>query len=497
MPAFNQQAIKEVQDARRGMSQGLQMGNGPTITDEEWKKLMLLLYWDHVNVVIQGNRIIPLTEPDRTLNMGSIKDTPETELQRVMPPGSNVLIAIGEGQLDGLRQLTRRLYPLQLNRLDLLILSETDRQMFPAVYHMGDTIPWRTTEISKFSRPIHRVNAVPIYAFVALSTSDSRSNGIQPKHSTIRLPPADQPLTRTQVELPQPPHDLYAIQIATDRLGDLHKYLKLTGSQCVAKQGKLKRDTRVIFRPVEQSQHGTLVAHWATTPHFALMSIPEWTGEAVDSSKCVIEIFCRSAHKSKNGAFLWATMHRQTKAKEIDAVIQYVGRNKIRLGINDSASEDRFRSELIPEMSAQGYLFKDERSGSFIDSESSSDTGSSTTGYASSDLSEEESIVLIDVPDWYNAQQVETICQGENRSVSRVSPLNWTSGDINKSAWRIDGVGIMCMTDSIISDPRSNTRITTQTWRHYYQEKRESMNKRNRYESGQQNRDRERDRYKR
>ena len=119
--------------------------------------------------------------------------------------------------------------------------------MFPTVYHMAETIPWRTVEISKLSRPIHRQNAVPIHAYVATSTCNSRTNGIQPKHVTIRVPPVDQPLSRTELELPKPPPDLYAIQIATDRLGDLHKYLELTGRQCAAKPGKLKRDTRVIF----------------------------------------------------------------------------------------------------------------------------------------------------------------------------------------------------------------------------------------------------------
>ena len=82
-------------------------------------------------------------------------------------------------------QLDKALNP---DRIDLLIIVDSDRAIFPATGpQIEGLIPWRCRSICKLSRAVVTCEDAPLHCYVAQSDSSSRTNGLAPEFFVLKM----------------------------------------------------------------------------------------------------------------------------------------------------------------------------------------------------------------------------------------------------------------------------------------------------------------------
>ena len=114
----------------------------------------------------------------------------------------------------------------------------------------------------------------------------------------------------------------------------------------------------------------------------------------------MVEVFARKAVRERKIKGLWASVDAIARKTGVLFSIQAAATNKVRIGISDAAEAQVFLRAAVPELDAQGYIVKDERTQEFIsgvidDSTEGTDGGSESEGDSSQNV--QDNMVLYDV----------------------------------------------------------------------------------------------------
>ena len=177
-----------------------------------------------------------------------------------------------------------------------------------------------------------------------------RSNRLQPKYGHMALSAVDRPLELLEVPTVAPAADLHAIQVDGKHLGELREFLGRTGAAYRAALGKQRGVSRVIFQRLDEEWASALYGKWGDSPYFAMMTIGEFEGTALEGCPLVVEIFCRCSQKDRLANYLWRQVDKTLMGLDIEYVAQVAACNKVRVGLPSVAAEEAFRQSALPRL---------------------------------------------------------------------------------------------------------------------------------------------------
>ena len=333
---------------------------------------------------------------------------------------------------------------------------------------------------------------MPAWAVCMTSTSLQRANGLQPEYGTLRLGDPQTPLVKMEVKLPAPPPDMMAIQVTEAELGGLLGHLGRRGPRCHAMPGRVRGATKIIFHRLDDAAIDTIIGKWSQTPHFALMSLGEYTGKDLEQCELVVETYYRKQHKPKKASGLWAVVDKVLSETGLTYALQHTAFNKVRFGIKTRECVEEFWERSIPELLSHGLLMKNERTQQYItntddtDLESqSSDATSEANSEGSTGRGTAEFVVAYDVPPWLEAEEIIQALEPMQGEFTSGVQLTWTPGSPVLAAWKLQGHGIGDLQQTLLQDATTGAQIGLMSMREYIRGR--MMRSRRREESGPSN----------
>ena len=499
--AFQLDLTQEVREAREGAA-SLKPVEGGTLTRNELQKLMLHLEWDSIDYVWQRTEVIGYLKDKKTQMdwYGLIGMTTE-QLQQAtaeMPQDKNLLIVVEEQDLPLLCKLTKAIEEVKPAGLHVLLFRTNDEALFPAAPKVAGEVPWIVGNYHRINRPLHFEQDVsdkkrpedgdgalgrpprgrmPSWAVCMTSTAQQRTNALQPEYGTLRLGDPQTPLVKLEVRLPEPPPDMMAIQVAEAELGGLLGHLGRRGPRCHAMPGRVRGATKIIFHRLDDAAIEAVIGKWSQTPHFAVMSLGEYTGKELERCELVVEVYHRKQNKTKKAHSLWATVDKVLSETGLTYALQHTAYNKARFGIPKECLP-QFWERCIPELLALGLLMKNERTQAYItagdetditDDGDTTDSNSSDSSAAGRGIA--EFIVAYDVPPWIDPDGLIQALEPLAGEFTSATQMTWTPGSPTLAAWKLQGHGVGDLQQTLLQDAATGTQIGPMSWREYLRDK--------------------------
>ena len=100
--------------------------------------------------------------------------------------------------------------------------------------------------------------------------------------------------------------------------------------------------TSISFMELSDEWVEWLTKQYGQTPHFALMSYSEYSGEELRECELVAEVYCRKPIKERKAKHLWSLLETAL-AGQYDYGLQAKHYNKCRVGLRSAADLEKFR----------------------------------------------------------------------------------------------------------------------------------------------------------
>lgn len=486
---FGEEVTREVQDIRDSVPLP---APGNPIHRNELVQLCVHHGWEEYDWVLQTHIHIPVaTESDSTRSWTPFLTATRDQLLQTLAIDTSgdiktdILLAVTADEFKSATRTLRATLDIigtYVNNLDIIVFTPDEGALLPTARGFIDDSPWTMKRVCRVHRPLCREDGTVGWAYVLTSDQNSRSTGLTPTITTLRLLPPGVAPQKHQVSIPAPLPTLRAVQISVDLQPDLVSYLGLTGSDCTSIPGKLRRDTRVHFLDLAEHQVIRVLKRFSQTQHLAVMSIPEYTGEAFQSDPLVMEIWCRRNHKEQLAPYLWQEVRAMFQASGVQTHLQVLGLNKLRASVAKAEDIQVFNDKVLPELLARGFQAKDERTGQYISDTFSeaSDCSASTTGSSQC----HDTVILVDVPPWVSPTDMLQLLNSLT-DVRDIQRMSWTPGDISRVAYKVIGDNLTRLQSATLVDPRTGEAMTTMSMKDYKQERSNQQEARKRRAAGE------------
>ena len=262
---------------------------------------MLHLDWEDCSIVLQSEgRLTMGTErsSEQQVSWQALLAMPREEQlawaqdrKEKGKANEDVLLVVEQRDLPAVRSLHGLLSRMDPGGLGVLVLLDSDAQLYPTVADWVGEWPWRMRRVTRFERALCYENGTKRWAFAATSTRASRLNGLQPGFTTTRLGDVAEPMYRCQVRVPEVDKATCAIQLDNQLVAEVQKKVGLVGAQAQVWPGKVKYVKSVIFHILDQDWVDWLIRQYSQTPHFALMLYAEYTGTELQDCELVAEVY--------------------------------------------------------------------------------------------------------------------------------------------------------------------------------------------------------------
>lgn len=399
----------------------------------------------------------------------------------------NLTSVVPEGDLSKIPLVFEKFCKhMEVGEFNVLVLSDREKPLFEGGMELATKLPWGLEKISKVHRMVATTAGSHVQAWFLSSTPTSRQRGGEPLFKVVRiLSPGLEP-RRVFVEVPQRPENLWACCVPFGRVPDLIKSSGIPASDAVVLPGPAGRLSRwVLLRDIPDDAFRRLEKEFYDADGSAFCSYDTFKGTFPQGAE-VIQIFWRKQMRTpENLNIFWRSVDFQIKKLEgqwqSPPELQWVGINKIRLAVGSQQDFGLFVARVLPILKQRGMVFKDEKTGNFLDEDGTSSVSGQSSVSGSSNASSataNEAIVITDFPDFFRPGDVENVVRTRLKSKTvvgadviplQVRQLEWSMGSPLIPTWQVGGRGVDClvgdMLDYRIGDGRGTANVLS--WKEY------------------------------
>lgn len=481
-PAFVEEVKKAsegaVQDDGGNPQPSLEPTYHPPMVETEQKQLMLHGGCAEASLILQQRTYLQVGQTSGAKNWRALEMCTEQQMADMFPyDDMHIVLVLDEDEIKDLYRIRKALEPLSYDRLDLLVWTKTEKDMFPFAPRLAEASPWKLATILKLHRGLVFQGGDCKWAFYAQSSRVSRTAGLQPEIRALRIAPLGENVTRVVTRVPAAPDSMVAIVVPSTVTGDVFSWLGYTGRECVSVPGPIKPETRVVFANLGLQQWAQLVTCYAGVPYFSVMSMDEYLGESFEDDPLVAEIYSYVTHKQRLVPKMWEMIHNYMRQKFPGVYkIQVLAKNKLRVSITTQKEADLFRSSALQELDGMGFVVKDERTQRRMEAEPEiSDPESVTSSVAEG----KQGVIIYDVPPWIQEADLLQMLDGLQACapLTEAKRVGWTPGRPQFQAWRVEGPDAAVLAGYIIGASGLSFKrqeIKGITLRDYYTAKKES-----------------------
>ena len=279
----------------------------------------------------------------------------------------------------------------------------------------------------------------------------------------MRLQTVGTELKKVELKIPAAPKDMYAVQVCTTQLAAAMDYFGKKGDQCHTIPGRAKAVSKILFVELNPEWVVNVIEAWKQSPHFAIMTMAEYTGKAIQGNHLVVECFTRKTVRDRLAKFLWKEMEEKLTRSGYTYNLQVVTFNKVRVGIVDPDEAQGFIRGIATELAAAGILVKNERTQQFVTDEEEENTESEASETDSVGRGTDQAMIVYDAPPWLEQEAIMECLGGvPGVDVHQAYRMVWTPGSPMLAAWRVHGDGLEALGGAVlISEEEEAMRVMT------------------------------------
>ena len=431
----------------------------------EQMQLLLHMGWEDMDYVLQRGTSLTVKEGVDSLDWGAMMNMTPDEIIKVIPEkNKNVIIVLSEEDKPDYEKLGKLVATIEPDQIGTLLLNRSDQPFFPMAPQWAERLPWRSRTITRFNRGLSsEPPEQPKWGLVSQSTKATREDGLQPDFRTVRLQTVGTELKKVELKIPAAPQDMYAIQVCTTQLAAAMDYFGKKGDQCHTIPGRAKAVSRILFVELNPEWVINVIDAWKQTPHFAIMTMAEYTGKALQGNHLVVECFTRKAVRDRLAKFLWKEMEEKLTRSGYAYNLQVVTFNKVRVGIVDPDEAHGFIRGTATELATAGILVKNERTRQFVTDEEEENTESEASETDSVGRGTDQAMIVYDTPPWLEQEAIMEMLGGvPGVEVRQAYRMVWTPGSPMLAAWRVHGDGLDALGGAVlISEGEEAMRVMT------------------------------------
>jgi hypothetical protein len=396
-------------------------------------------------------------------------------------------VVVPEGDLPKVPQVFEKFAKhMVVGEFNVLVLTDREKLLFEGGMELSSKLPWGLEKISKVHRMVATTAGSHVQAWYLSSTPESRQRGGEPLFKVVRiLSPGLEP-RRVFVEVPQQPENLWVFCVPFAKVPSLISSSGIPMSDAVVLPGPASRLSRwVLLRDIQEAAFLKLKEEFYECEGSAFCSYDTFKGNFPPKAE-IIQIFWRKQMRTpENLNIFWRSVDYQLKQFEgqwkSPPQLQWVGANKIRMALASQEDFGLFVGKILPTLKQRGMVFKDEKSGNFLDDDgTSSVSGQSSLSGASisSARNGNEAIVITDLPDFFRPGDVESVVRTRLKSKQvvggdvislHIKQLEWSMGSPLIPTWQVGGRGVDCLVGDMLDYRLGNGRGTANvlSWKEY------------------------------
>lgn len=357
---------------------------------------------------------------------------------------------------------------LEIGCYNVLMLNDNDGPLYVDGTRWARIAGLQCDVIEKIHRPLASQGGTHLYGWHLKSTERSRNGAADPIFKIARLlSPGVEP-KKLYVEIPPPPKDLMAICLSQDNVSAFQRLLDVPVDRLVVLPGPLQRETKwVLMRDVPQEVLDRIEEKFYGSKGYALCTYKAYHGE-LEECGGVVQAFWRKTERNLDNLLVfWCSVDWQIK-QGLDLfgqrpMLQWAGANKLRLGFATLEDQQIFQQVMMPRLKIRGMVFKDERTGEFLDDDEVSSAVASSVGSGNSSGPPGalvQTVVVTDLPDYFLAVDVEDVIRkalvtrtvvGAKVLDIMVKRLEWSMGSPTLPTWQVSAKGISCLEGSMLA----------------------------------------------
>lgn len=427
---------------------------------------------ESMDLVLQNNVFLdPKNLPAQTLRVDAVLDDQSPPLQHVIWKDTplNVTMVLLESEISFIGQTFAKMdKALSLGIFQVLVFTDDERPLYEGGSGLANKLPWKCEKVVKVHRMVASTSGDQLQPWLLTSTPQSRLGVGEPLFKITRLlAPGLEPKS-VFINVPQPPQDLCAICLPISAVPKLLKEANVDVGSAVVLPGPLGRMLRwVLLRGISPEEFLRLEETFYEEDGCAFCNYPTFKGD-LGSSYVIIQAFWRRAVRTEaNLKKLWRVVDWQLK-QTLDHFgsrpnLQWVGANKVRLGLESQQDLAAFMSNVLPRLKEMGLVMKNEATGEFLDDDGQASTTTSvTSGSVSSGgmVTENEAVVITDLPDYFLNHDVEDVVRvalkargavGADVIPLQVRKLDWAMGSPMNPTWQVAGRGVQILGGTVLN----------------------------------------------
>ena len=462
----------------------------PSLSDTEQEMLCFLYEWGDMAIILQEEtRLTPgENKPFRWTKLKGMSD--DAVIKALPDDNMGVILVVHFSELGQLKEVSKSLLQVaRVDRLDLLIIMEDDKTLFPtAGPQIEKGVPWHINDLHKLNRPLQTMGGAALHGFVVTSSRQGRKNTLAIDYQIRRLPAPGMGALQIEVAVLESERPTFAVAAEDRAIPGILTGMGQKGAQCVSNPHRTVKGARIVWHPLTDSEIAELVKAYKGCPFFAVMREDEFLGEEMGECPVVLQMYPKQSMKQALGPYMWhsiySSLNQHVQGKCFFSV-QLAGRTKIRVGIKDTSAAHEWLTQVNYELETLGSNIKNERTGEpisdFVDG-SDSDGSSSTRSNASLEFrgsrsEQKDQVVFYDVLSRLEEQDIVGMLSAKGRAVHSACRLSWTPGDISLSAWKLTGPDLKDLNGALLRDPKRKSPMFIMSLQQYNTERTDQCTK--------------------
>jgi hypothetical protein len=358
---------------------------------------------------------------------------------------------------------------LDVGSFNVIVFSDAEAPLFEGGGPLSRRLPWHVETVSKVHRMVATVSGTHLQTWWFTSSQETRDAKSDPVFKVVRLLSPGLEPRKLFVNIPPSPPDLWAVCVPFAKVASVLAVCGVKEEQVVVLPGPWGSNNRwVLIRNVASTCVAQVEEAFYEEPGFAICPYRTFKG-LFGENDIVLQVFWRKLFRSpENIGILWKSVHFQLKKLASDwgkfPELQWVGANKLRLGLGNQDDLTLFMQRVLPNLKQRGLVFKNEKTGEFLDEDdSSSVAGQSSASGASSHGTRfpvDETVVITDLPDFFlpldvvsvvrEAMKVRQVVGAEVNNLL-VRKLDWSMGSPMAPSWQVGGKGTTALEGAVLA----------------------------------------------
>ena len=488
--AFCKHIVENVIHTRKQEERAAEPSMAPSLSDTEQEMLCFLYKWEDMAIILQEEtRLTP--GQSKPFRWTKVKGMSDDAVIKALPDGiMGVIFLVQFSEMGQLKEVSKSLLQVaRVNRLDLLIIMEDDKALFPSGGGpIEKAVPWHINDFHKLNRPLQTMGGAALHGFVVTSSRQGRKNCLAVDYQIRKLRAPRMGALQIEVAVPESERPTFAVFAEDRAIPGILSGMSRKGAQCVSNPHRTVKSARIVWHPLTDCEIAELIKAYKGCPFFAMMREDEFLGEEMSECQVVLQGYPKQSVKKGLGPYMWHTIYsslNQHVQGKCFFSVQLAGKTKIKVGIKDTSAAHQWLTQIKYELETLGFNIKNERTGEpisdFLDG-SDSDGSSSTRSTASLESlglrsEQKDQVVFYDLLPRLEEQDIVGMLSANGRTVHSACRLAWTPGDISLSAWKLRGPDLKDLNWALLRDPKRKSPMFIMSLQQYNTERTDQRTK--------------------